>query len=136
MFKYSDSISFIGVIYMAKVIHFEIPADKPQRAIDFYTNIFDWKIIKWDGPMEYWLATTGKKGEMGIDGAIYKREKGAVTRNTISVPDIDDYMKKVKTAGGKLLSDKMPVSGMGFFCTCQDTEGNEFGIMQTYKNAK
>jgi predicted enzyme related to lactoylglutathione lyase len=26
-----------------RVIHFEIPADDPQRAVDFYTRVFDWK---------------------------------------------------------------------------------------------
>ena len=54
---------------MPRPIHFEIPAENPQRAIDFYTKVFGWTIKKWDGPMEYWMITTGKSPEPGIDGA-------------------------------------------------------------------
>ncbi|MGZ7109599.1 MAG: VOC family protein, partial [Methanobacterium sp.] len=29
---------------MSKVIHFEIPAEDPERAIKFYEDVFGWKI--------------------------------------------------------------------------------------------
>ena len=35
---------------MPRVIHFEIPADDPDRAAKFYGNVFGWKLDKWDGP--------------------------------------------------------------------------------------
>ena len=44
---------------MPRVIHFEIPADDPQRAVKFYREAFGWEISTWGGPGEYWLATTG-----------------------------------------------------------------------------
>jgi hypothetical protein len=34
---------------MARVVHFEIPADKPERAVAFYQKVFDWKIEKFPG---------------------------------------------------------------------------------------
>lgn len=37
---------------MAKVIHFEIPAGKPERAIKFYKNVFGWKINKYWRPSQ------------------------------------------------------------------------------------
>lgn len=37
---------------MAKVIHFEIPADDPDRAVAFYTQAFGWKIESWGGPFD------------------------------------------------------------------------------------
>ena len=40
---------------MSKVIHFELPADDPRRAIAFYEKVFGWTISKWEGPMDYWL---------------------------------------------------------------------------------
>ena len=43
---------------MSRVIHFEISADDPERAVKFYEKVFGWKIDRW-GPVEYWLATTG-----------------------------------------------------------------------------
>ena len=57
---------------MARPIHFEIPADDPQRAIAFYSAALGWKAQKFDG-MEYWLMATGEQGEPGIDGGIAPR---------------------------------------------------------------
>ena len=44
---------------MARVVHFELYADDPQRAVAFYEKAFGWKIEKWQGPIDYWLAMTG-----------------------------------------------------------------------------
>jgi len=116
---------------MPRVVHFEIQADEPERAVKFYTDVFGWKIGKWGGEMDYWLATTGEKGEMGIDGAIMPREHpGVSTINTVGVASIDDAIKKVKKAGGKVVTPKQPIPGIGVFAYCQDTEGNLFGILQ------
>ena len=38
---------------MPRVVHFEIRADNPERAVKFYSEIFGWEIQKWDGPVEY-----------------------------------------------------------------------------------
>ena len=46
---------------MSRVVHFELCADDPERAVKFYEEVFGWKIQKWDGPQDYWLATTGAK---------------------------------------------------------------------------
>jgi predicted enzyme related to lactoylglutathione lyase len=37
---------------MARVIHFELAADDPERATEFYKNVFDWQIQKWEGPQD------------------------------------------------------------------------------------
>ena len=54
---------------MPRVVHFEIHADDPQRAANFYQNVFGWQINKWEGPEDYWLVTTGADNEPGINGA-------------------------------------------------------------------
>jgi len=59
---------------MPRVIHFEIPADDPARAVKFYADVFGWQSQKWDGPMEYWLVATGKAPAPGIDGGILRRQ--------------------------------------------------------------
>ncbi len=76
---------------MPRVVHFEISSNDPERTKNFYQDTFGWKIEKWEGPVYYWLITTGEKGELGIDGAIKKREReqqDSIT-NTIEVPSID-----------------------------------------------
>ena len=52
---------------MNRPIHFEIPAEKPERAIKFYEKVFGWKFERWNGPMEYWNISTGDS-QPGING--------------------------------------------------------------------
>jgi predicted enzyme related to lactoylglutathione lyase len=112
-----------------RVIHFEIPADDPGRAVKFYEKVFGWKIDKW-GPIDYWLATTGPDNEPGINGAIMTKETQRTTVNTISVSSVDEYAKKIVDAGGKVLTPRTAIPGVGYFSYCVDTEGNVFGIME------
>ena len=44
---------------MPRPVHFEIPAENPERAMQFYSTVFGWKFSKWEGPMDYWMITTG-----------------------------------------------------------------------------
>ena len=111
------------------MVHFEIPADDPERAIKFYENVFKWKIEKWD-QYDYWLVTTGENDEPGINGAIMPNEFGETVRDTISVDSYDEFVKKIEDAGGKMLSEKLEVPGMGFTGSFQGTEGNVFGIIE------
>jgi len=127
---------------MPRVIHFEIRADDPERAVKFYKTVFGWNVEKWQGPMDYWLVYTGKD-EPGIDGAIMKREQplrggdGVVAYVcTVGVKPIDVYIEKVESNGGDIVVPKRLVSGVGWFAQCNDTEGNLFGLMEDDPNAK
>jgi predicted enzyme related to lactoylglutathione lyase len=120
---------------MPRVIHFEVHADQPERAIKFYKDVFDWKIEKWPS-MDYWLITTGEKDDPGIDGAITPRMDKNTTVNTIGVDSIDKYVAKVLASGGKVVMPKGPIPGVGYFAGCIDSEGNSFGLMQSDPNAK
>jgi hypothetical protein len=122
---------------MPRPVHFDIAADDPDRAMKFYKAVFGWKFNKWDGPLDYWLVTTGEKDEPGINGGISRRNKQMPgVMNTIGVQSVDRYMKKIETKGGKILMPKMAIPGIGWFATCQDTEGNVFGIIQEDAKAK
>src|SRR5262245_27200673 len=123
---------------MPRVVHFEISADDPDRASQFYAKTFGWKIQKWNGGGEdYWLLTTGDKCEPGIDGGINRRSSQKIpTVNTIDVPSLDEAIRGVTANGGKVVAPKMPVPGVGWLAYCTDTEGNQFGVMQADTNAK
>ena len=122
---------------MSRVIHFEIPAAEPDRAAAFYGKVFGWKFDKWPGPMEYWMVTTGKEGEVGINGGMMKKPGGiASTTNTIGVDSVDDAVAAVLKAGGTNVMPKTPIPTVGYFAYCEDTEGNMFGVMQADPNAK
>lgn len=122
---------------MPRVIHFEIPADDPERASSFYQSVFGWKFQRWDGPMEYWLVETGPDQQPGINGGLARRQ--APTSSTVNVLDVvsvDDTIAKVDKAGGKTVLPKSAVPGMGWVAYFTDTEQNVFGVMQADPGAK
>lgn len=129
---------------MPRVIHFEIPADNPERASQFYGSVFGWQFQKWEGPQEYWLVSTGANGDSGgtgaapgIDGGMMRRpHPGAGTVNTIDVPSVDDYLARIAAQGGGVAMPKMAVPGVGWMAYCTDPEGNMFGIMQRDAEAR
>jgi predicted enzyme related to lactoylglutathione lyase len=80
---------------MPRVSHFNVPVDNPERAQKFYEKVFNWKFEKWDGPTDYWIATTGTE-EPGINGGLSKRVPGQIgITNTITVPSVDEFSKKI-----------------------------------------
>lgn len=113
-----------GVKDMPRIVHFEIPADDPERAIEFYRKVFGWKIDKWEGPFDYWLVTTGEEGEPGINGAIMSREMGEMVKNAIGVDSFHEYAQKIEEFGGKMLMEKQTIPGVGAMAAFEDTEGN------------
>jgi predicted enzyme related to lactoylglutathione lyase len=126
---------------LARVVHFEIHAENPERAAAFYRKVFDWQIIKWDGPADYWLITTGPDSEPGINGAIVQRQ-GPINGDaviayvcTIDVADIDAAIANVRAQGGTEALPKMAVPGVGWLAYFKDTEGNVFGMLQTDHSA-
>ena len=121
---------------MPRITHFDIPADDPNRAQKFYCEVFDWKFEKWDGPTDYWMATTGTE-EPGINGGLSKRMPGQIgITNTITVSSVDEFSKKIMEKGGQMIVPKMPIPGIGWFAQCTDTEGNIFGIIEMDSKAK
>ena len=122
---------------MGRVVHFEIPAGDTKRAVDFYGKVFGWKFEKWPGPTEYWLVSTGDAGAAGINGGLLPSGSTVKsTTNTIEVDSVDAAVAAVKSAGGKQLSEKNAIPGVGYFAYCEDSEGNVFGVMQNDSNAK
>ena len=120
---------------MPRVVHFEINADDLERAVQFYADVFGWNAVKWEGPTEYWLVSTGE-GEPGIDGAIGERQDPPeATVNTIDVDSVDDYMARVVAHGGTVAVPKMAIPGVGWLAYCKDTEGNTFGLMRSDPSA-
>ena len=129
---------------MPRVVHFEIHAEDPERAITFYEKVFGWKFNKWEGPIEYWLVATGEEKEPGINGGLIRRKAkppadGAGLNSyvcTIGVPSVDEYIGKIKDCGGKVVVSKTPIPGVGWFADSRDTEGNLFSIMEEDSSAR
>lgn len=122
---------------MPRVVHFDLSADDPDRAIQFYQNVFGWKIEKWKGPLDYWLVYTGDSEEFGIDGSIVKRTNPSyTTANIIHVPSVDECAARVKQNGGEIVEFKKVIPGVGYLVMCKDTEGNVFGIIEIMESSQ
>ena len=127
---------------MPRVVHFEIHAADPDRAVNFYKTLFGWEFQKWEGPMEYWLVTTGPNEQPGINGGLVRRQgeiDGQAVIAYVCTVDVEDLDASVQTAldnGGQIALPKMPIPGMGWLAYCKDTEGNIFGMMQGDPNAQ
>ena len=116
---------------MGRVIHFDMTADDPERVQAFFESVFGWSFHKWDGPMDYWLVTTGPDGEPGINGGLSRRgEQSGPLTNTIQVADLDAAVEAVRRSGGTVTMEKSPIPGVGWFAGITDPEGNAFGMMQ------
>ncbi len=116
---------------MPSIVHFEIPADDLDRAREFYTNLFGWKIESFSG-MDYMMIDTFGPG----GGMMTRVHPGQQITDYFGVPSVDEYAVKVEELGGKVLMPKTAVPGMGYFVICQDTEGNVFGIWEMDMGAK
>lgn len=123
-----------GVRKMTRVVHFDFEAEEPEKIVPFYEKAFGWRFEKWDGPMDYWLITTGK-GKTGINGGMSPKNQG-VACNTIGVTDIDKLIKRIKQNGGNIINEKMAIPGVGWIAYFKDPEGNTWGIMQDDVYAK
>ncbi len=121
------------------IVHFEIPADEPERAAKFYREMFGWNINRWENPggIEYWMVETvatdaeGRPVRQGVNGGLMRRmypEQQPV--NYIAVEDVDQTVAKAERLGAKVMMTKTPVPGMGWFAQLTDTEGNVIAVWQ------
>lgn len=122
---------------MPRVVHFEIHAENPERAIAFYQSVFPWEFSRWPGPLDYWLIKTGPDDQPGINGGLIKR-KGVIDGTaviayvcTVDTDSVDTASANVTTAGGTIVVPKTAIPAVGWLVYCKDTEGNIFGIMQS-----
>lgn len=121
---------------MARVIHFELHADQPERAIAFYRSSLGWEFEEYEGEDEYWIIRTGAPDEPGIDGGMVRRQaplEGEGIRTfvcTVEVEDLDGTIEDVRHSGGQIVLDKQEVPGLGWLAYFQDTEGNILGALE------
>lgn len=123
---------------MPRVVHFEIHAGDPDRAINFYSQLFGWTFNKFEGgPMPYWVIKTGDD-PIGIDGGLHPRKGNGNTDVdevigyvcTINVDNLDKNLERAVQLGAAVCVPKFTVPHVGDLVYCKDTEGNIFGMLQ------
>lgn len=113
-----------------EMVHLEIPSDDTTKAREFWSGLFGWTFEQYPGPSEYHMTRINEQS-----GAAISQEPGKRgPRVYFDIDDINAGVARVKELGGEA-ADAMPVPGMGWFTTCNDAEGNEFGLWQTDSSA-
>jgi len=117
---------------MPTIVHFDLPADNPARAREFYTGLFGWKFIAPPGfPDFYLIETTDLEGKPALGGGMGKRgSPDQRIMNYLGVPSLEEYCRKVEQFGGTVIIPKMIVPKFGCMVVCRDTESNSFGLWQ------
>ena len=114
-----------------QIVHIEIPADDTEQGREFWGSLFGWQFQAYPGPSEYHMTRIGDQQ----GAAISNMEPGKRgTRAYFDVDEINAGVARVQELGGKA-DQPMPVPSMGWFATCVDPHGNEFGLWQTDENA-
>lgn len=132
---------------MNRVVHFEMPTKDKKRTAEFYSKVFGWQMTQLGAEMgNYLLAGTTPVDENRMPtepGAInggffeYQDKPGFdVPHLVIAVDNIEESMKEVEEAGGKIIGgasgpgkiDDIP--GIGRYISFEDSEGNHVGMLQ------
>jgi uncharacterized protein len=109
---------------MAKVEHFEIPADDVPRAAAFYREVFAFGYEPWgDSNMGMLRATEG-----GISGDLHPRSDAPHPTVVFTVDNIEETIAAVIANGGAQFTDIQPLGETSRWAYVKDSEGNIVGI--------
>jgi predicted enzyme related to lactoylglutathione lyase len=120
----------------ATISHFELPAHDLERAARFYREVFGWSVepLPWEGHPYYKVrGSAGPGAREGIDGGLLPAD-GSLDHPLlvlhISGADLEDCLKRIVEAGGRIDKPAADVGGMGRFARFRDPEGNLMGLWQ------
>jgi len=110
------------------VVHWEIASSNGKKSQDFFAKLFDWKIDT-NNPMNYGMADTGGGG---INGGIFEVPKGQAPYLTlyVLVDDLQSYLDKAVSLGGKMCVPPTPIPGIGSFAMFSDPDGIVVGLFK------
>jgi predicted enzyme related to lactoylglutathione lyase len=111
-------------------VHIEIRTRDMGKCKAFYEKVFDWQVSEQPG---YGLIDAGAPPAGGIFPAPPEVPLGVAVY--VGVDSIEETVKKIRDAGGRIVVEKQEVPGMGWFTTFLDPEGNEMSAWQSVDRA-
>jgi hypothetical protein len=116
---------------MARVIHFEVLGEDPEKTAEFYKQALGWEANSWPGGEQtYWLCTTGPEGPPGINGAIMGKHFGQPVINTVEAESLEEATANIEKAGGKRVTQPSEIPEVGLHAYFEDPDGTLFGVLQ------
>jgi len=114
------------------IVHLEIPVLDLNKAREFYSKVFGWK-VDLIPQMDYALFETGTPPSGGFNKVDKIKPGGCLFY--ISVDDIEKKLKEIEKAGGKTVRKKTEIPQMGWDATFTDIFGNELGLFTPMKKS-
>jgi len=112
---------------MARIVGFEISSQEPEKAVQFYKDVFGWEMEEpnWG----YWPVKT--MGPAEIQGGISKgpHDYPHGTRIQIQVESINDTIKTAVNHGAMIVREKMEFEKF-FLAYLVDPTGVGFGLVE------
>jgi predicted enzyme related to lactoylglutathione lyase len=118
------------------IVWFEIPATDIDRAKNFYSGLFGWKIEQFPNVPDYFKIETGSNNGSPNGGMLTRKHPAHTITNYVSVASLNRAVTKLKKLGGRICMPRTAVPEMGYFAICQDTEGNTFALWEVNDKAK
>lgn len=109
------------------IVHVEIPSANVESAARFYQDLFGWKIQPVP-EMNYTMWEAGNGDEYGGFPLVSDDNPAGQVLIYIDSDDIDADLKNVQKLGGKVLTQKTEIPGMGWFGIFIDPTGNVLGL--------
>ena len=115
-------------------VYFEIPAVDIDRAIKFYSNVFNFSFDKQVIDNNQMALFPFSEENSGISGALAKGEIYKPTKDGVVIyfgtKDIDTTLKLAIENGGQILYPKTSNGDLGFVAEFEDSEGNRIALHQ------
>jgi uncharacterized protein len=119
------------------VVYFEIPVTNIDRAIKFYSAVFNFKFEKETIDKNEMALFPFTENDLGISGALAKGEIYKPTKYGTLIyfrtDNIDETLKLALQNGGKTLYPKTSNGDLGFVAEFEDSEGNRIALHQSIK---
>jgi uncharacterized protein len=113
-------------------VHIEIPAQDRAAAGRFYQGLFGWELQDFPD-MNYTTFATGVEGALG--GGLNPVNENNPPGNVIvyiSTENIQESLQKVELLGGCVVSQPMPIPGVGLFAFFKDPTGNTLALLEDH----
>ena len=110
------------------IVHWEIGAKDAEKLQEFYAKLFDWQISP-SGYPGYMQVDTGQENLAGGIMQI-KEDIPPYVAIYVSVDDLQTYLDKAESMGGKTVVPPTPIPTLGSFAVFLDPEEHPIGLFQ------
>jgi predicted enzyme related to lactoylglutathione lyase len=108
-------------------VHIEIASSDPERTKKFFEDVFEWEFES-HPEMSYhtFMPQSGPGG--GLMSPMENQSPGIL--NYLMSHSIDQDVKKIEQAGGRLLQPKMEIPGVGWWALFQEPSGLTLALFE------